>query len=128
MVFKAGYALTLGNVISGAGDVGRARRAKLITDHEAVHVWQARWFGPFYFVLYGLWAGAGALVGLVTWLRRGRGEPAGPFVEACSYYMNPFEWWAYSRDGFWPPSGLRPGMGWKRPMVRSFGERTGTSA
>ena len=126
MTLKPGYALTLGNVISGAGDVGRARRAKLITDHEAVHVWQARWFGPFYLVIYGLWSGIAALVGLLVWWRRGRTQPRGAVIEAYSYYMNPFEWWAYSRDGFWPPSGLLQGMGWKGPVVRSFAELEGT--
>jgi hypothetical protein len=122
LALKPGYALTLGNVISGAGDVERVRRAKLITDHEAVHVWQARWFGPFYLVIYGLWSGLAALVGLVMWWRRGRTQPRGAVIEAYSYYMNPFEWWAYSRDGFWPPSGLPEGMGWKGPVVRSFAE------
>jgi hypothetical protein len=122
MSLKPGFAFTIGNVISGAGEVSRAGRAKLVTDHEAVHVWQARWFGPLYLVLYGLWAAVGAVVGLATWLRRGRKEPAGPLVEACSYYMNPFEWWAYSRDGYWPPNGLRKGIGWKGPVVRSFVE------
>lgn len=122
LALKPGFAFTMGNVISGAGEVERPRRARLVTDHEAVHVWQARWFGPFYPLLYGGWVAVASLVGVVTWLRRGRREPVGPLVEACSYYMNPFEWWAYSRDGFWPPSGLRQGMGWKGPVVRSFTE------
>jgi len=70
--FQAGFALTLGNVISSAGDVSRARRRKLITDHEAVHIWQARWFGPSYLVLYLGWTAVGALGGVLLWLRRGR--------------------------------------------------------
>ena len=117
---KPGFALTVGNVISGAGDVGRARRAKLIDDHEAVHVWQARWFGPLYLPLYGLWAGLGAVAGFVLWAARGRRQPRNAMVESCSYYMNPFEWWAYSRDDLWPPPGLHESVGWKRPAVRSF--------
>jgi len=118
--FKPGFALTVGNVIAGAGDVSRARRAKLIEHHEAVHVWQARWFGPLYLPLYGLWAGLGALAGLVMWAVRGRRQPRSAMVESCSYYMNPFEWWAYSRDDLWPPPGLHESVGWKRPAVRSF--------
>ncbi len=120
LALKPGFALTVGNVISGAGDVGRARRAKLIDHHEAVHVWQARWFGPLYLPLYGLWAGLGALAGFALWALRGRRQPRNAMVESCSYYMNPFEWWAYSRDDLWPPPGLHESVGWKRPAVRSF--------
>ena len=61
-------------MISGAGNVDGARRRRLITDHEAVHVWHARWFGPLYLVLYGLWAGAAVMVGVVLWVVRRRRE------------------------------------------------------
>lgn len=121
---KPGFALTVGNVIAGAGDVERARRARLIHDHEAVHVWQARWFGPLYLPLYGLWSGLGAVTGLLVWLvrlLRGRRQPVAAVVESCSYYLNPFEWWAYSRDDHWPPQALV--VGWKRPAVKSFQSR-----
>ena len=120
--FQAGFALTLGNVISSAGDVSRARRRKLITDHEAVHIWQARWFGPSYLVLYLGWTVVGALGGVLLWLRRGRKEPLAHIVESCSYYLNPFEWWAYSRDNLWPPPGLAVGVGWRKPLVRPLAE------
>ena len=109
-------------VISGAGDVSRPRRRKLITDHEAVHVWQARWFGPCYLPLYGLWAGVGVLGGVLLWLRRGRNEPLGTMIESCSYYTNPFEWWAYSRDDLWPPPGLVTGVGWRNAAVRPLAD------
>lgn len=115
---QRGFALTLGNVISSAGDVSRARRRKLITDHEAVHVWQARWFGPLYLVMYLVWSVGGAVVGAVVWLLRRRREPLGKVVESCSYYLNPFEWWAYSRDDLWPPPGLVAGLGWRKPAAR----------
>ncbi len=52
---RKGFAITLGNVISGAADTSKERRRRLITDHEDVHVWQARWLGPLYPVVY--WAG-----------------------------------------------------------------------
>ena len=110
-------------MISSAGDVSRARRRKLVTDHEAVHIWQARWFGPLYLVLYLAWTLMGALGGVLLWLRRGRREPLGQLVESCSYYLNPFEWWAYSRDNLWPPPGLATGVGWRKPVVRSFAYR-----
>jgi len=120
--FQAGFALTVGNVISSAGDVSRARRRRLITDHEAVHIWQARWFGPTYLVLYLGWTVVGALGGVLLWLRRGRKEPLAHIVESCSYYLNPFEWWAYSRDNLWPPPGLAVGVGWRKPLVRPLAE------
>lgn len=120
--FKRGYALTLGNVISGAADVERPRRAQLVRDHEGVHVWQARWFGPLYLPLYGLWAALGAGAGLVMWPVRRRREPLGHVVETCAYYLNPFEWWAYSRDAYWPPHGKIADLGWRKPVCRSFAE------
>lgn len=116
---RRGFAVTLGNTISGLGDTRDARRRRLINDHEDVHVWQARWFGPLYPSLYVGWAVGGGAVGALRWLGR-RSEPLGKMIETHSYYLNPFEWWAYSRDGEWPPIGMLPGRGWRKPMVRSF--------
>jgi hypothetical protein len=115
---KPGYALTVGNVVGGAGNLDSARRRRLITDHEYVHVWQARWFGPFYLVLYGLWAGLGALAGIVVWFVRGRQQPLGTMVESVAYYLNPFEWWAYSRDNLWPPPGKVADLGYRKAAIR----------
>lgn len=124
---QAGYTLTLGNVISGAGDVDAPRRRRLITDHEGVHVWQARWFGPVYPVVYALWGVGGAAVGVVVWLRDRRSKPLGAVVQSLAYYSNPFEWWAYSRDDYWPPSGA-VGKGWRKPLVRPLADvRAGRS-
>ena len=119
---QPGFALTVGNVISGAGDVDIARRCKLITDHEGVHVWQARWFGPLYLPLYGLWALFGTIGGVIVWLRGGRKVLLGDAIESCSYYLNPFEWWAYSRDDFWPPSGKLEGVGWSKACARPLAD------
>ena len=47
-----------------------------------------------------------------------RDQPVAKVVESCAYYLNPFEWWAYSRDDHWPPSGKVAGLGWRRPIVR----------
>ena len=124
MVFRRGYvprsgfAITIGNVVSGAGDTSLPRRRRLVTDHEDVHVWQARWFGPFYPVLYGAWMLAGGAAGIVVWVVKRRSDPFAKVVESCAYYLNPFEWWAYSRDDHWPPSGKVRGLGWHRPIVR----------
>ncbi|MEQ1699586.1 MAG: hypothetical protein ABMA25_05720 [Ilumatobacteraceae bacterium] len=119
---KPGFALTVGNVISGAGNVDGPRRRRLITDHEAVHVWQARWFGVLYLPLYGLWAAAAAVVGVLVWVGPRREQPLGKVVESCAYYLNPFEWWAYSRDALWPPPGLLHGFGWRRAAARPLAE------
>lgn len=114
------FATTFGNVVNGAGDLSSERRAKLVTDHEDVHVWQARGFGPLYPVLYAGWAAGGAIGGVVLWTVRRRDEPITKVIESCAYYLNPFEYWAYSRDAHWPPRGLADSIGPKRPLVRSF--------
>jgi hypothetical protein len=111
------FVITVGNVVSGAGDTTVARRRKLVTDHEDVHVWQARWFGPLYPVLYAGWMAAGGCVGAVLWAARRRHQRFTQVVETCAYYLNPFEWWAYSRDGHWPPGNKVPDLGWQRPIV-----------
>ena len=41
-----------------------AQRAASSSDHEHVHVWQARWFGPLYPLLYGAWTVLGAVAGV----------------------------------------------------------------
>jgi hypothetical protein len=119
---RKGFAVTLGNVIGGAADVERPRRAKLITDHEDVHVWQARWFGPFYPMLYVGWMLLGGAAGAVRWVldRRGKGDRLFATVESAAYFLNPFEWWAYSRDDYWPPSGKLADFGWQRPCCAPF--------
>ena len=121
-VFRKGFAVTIGNVIGGAGDVERDRRRRLITDHEDVHVWQARWFGPLFPVLLGGWFLLGSAAGVVVWLLRGRKESLGKVVETCGYYMSPYEWWAYSRDDHWRPSGMVAGVGWSKPCVQPLAE------
>lgn len=120
---RRGFAITVGNVISGAGDTTQPRRRRLVTDHEDVHVWQARWFGPAYPLLYAAWMVFGGAAGMLVWVARGRAERFTTTVESCAYYLNPFEWWAYSRDDHWPPSGKVAGLGWKRPMVRPLAAR-----
>jgi hypothetical protein len=118
VALKPGFAFTIGNVISGAGNVDSVRRRRLITDHEDVHIWQSRWFGPLYPLIYVVWAGCGAIVGVGVWTLRHRSEPLAKVVESCAYYANPFEWWAYSRDDLWPPPGKVHGIGWAKAAVR----------
>jgi hypothetical protein len=116
---RARFLITVGNVVSGAGDTSTERRQRLVRHHEDEHVWQARWLGPLYPPLYAGWMAAGGLAGAGVWLARGRREPLTKVVETCAYYLNPFEWWAYSRDGNWPPGSMVAGIGWRHPMVRS---------
>ena len=64
---RPGFMLTIGNVVNGAGADVRTSpwRRRLVTDHEDVHVWQARWFGPLYPVVYLVWTVAGGAAGAV---------------------------------------------------------------
>ena len=40
-----------------------ARRRSLIERHEGLHVWQQRWFGPIFPIVYGAWMVGGAITG-----------------------------------------------------------------
>jgi hypothetical protein len=126
---RRGFALTVGNVVSGAGDTSVPRRSKLVTDHEDVHVWQERWLGPIYPTLLAVWWGGAVIVGTITWMVRKRAVGLGKVIEGYGYYCNPLEWWAYSRDDHWPPSGKVPELGWKKPCVQPFtAKRTPTAS
>ena len=120
---RRGFATTLGPVIAGAGDTDDPRRRRLVIDHEDVHVWQARWLGPLFPVLYVGWTVVGGAIGGVLHLAgHRRDEPFARVVETSGYYLNPLEWWAYSRDGNWPPSGKVADLGWARPACRPLAE------
>lgn len=119
---RRGFATTLGNVIGGAGEIERPRRRRLVTDHEDVHCWQARWLGPLYPAMYVGWTVLGGGVGMVIWAARRRSEPFTKVVESTAYYLNPLEWWAYSRDNHWPPSGKVADFGWRRPCCRPLAD------
>ena len=126
-VLRRGFAVTFGYVVNGAaGRDGELteRRRKLVTHHEDVHVWQARWWGPLYPAGYLLWATGGALAALV---RRalGRDSDLARAADEWSYYRNPFEWHAYTRDDNWPPAGVDPERVWSRPFP-AIGERWAT--
>lgn len=114
------FVMTIGNTVNGVGLLGESnpRRRRLVTDHEDVHVWQSRWFGPLFPLLYGGWMVVGAVVGAALWVIRGRRVPLARAVETCAYFLNPFERWAYSRDDHWPHRDMAPGFGspW-RPAV-----------
>ena len=117
---RRGFMLTVGNVINGAGPNPRNEfRRHVVDDHENVHVWQARWFGPIFPLVYGAWWLIGAIVGSAVWLIRRPPERLGRVIDSWGYYRNPFEWWAYSREGRWPPPGAVARFVWRRPFTSS---------
>ena len=119
---RRGFMFTVGNVINGAGpNTGTEFRRRVVDDHEHVHVWQGRWFGPIFPLVYGAWWVIGATVGTVVWLVRRPPEGFGRVIDSWGYYRNPFEWWAYSREGRWPPPGAVRGFVWRRPLTRPIG-------
>ena len=123
---RAGFVLALGNVVSaGGGSVGlrgdspRAVRRRCLVDvHEGTHLFQNRFLGPIYVVVYMGWflvaGAAGLLVGMSADRRNWR-----RVVETFAYYNNPFEYWAYRRDDYWPPYGAHPSYVWgaRRPPL-----------
>lgn len=115
---KAGFATAIGNVItnadglSGLDGAGGPRRRLLIDRHEMLHVWQHRWFGPLFPTLYTAWFVLGAVVGFVLAIANRR--PVAKAVLTVAYYDNPFEYFAYRRDEYWPPAGADENLTWKR--------------
>jgi hypothetical protein len=108
--------LTVGNVVNGAG-TARASRARTVEQHEDSHVWQARCFGPLFPAIYAVWWFGGAVIALAVWLIRRPAAGLGAMVDAFGYYRNPFEWWAYSREGRWPPPRAVTALVWRRPLA-----------
>ena len=124
---RPGFALALGNVVSGGGGAaglrgdspGAVRRRRLVDVHEGLHLVQNRLFGPLYPVLYGGWMVLAGAAGMVAWLVSRR-DRLWPILETLTYYDNPFEYWAYRKDRYWPPRGAHPRYAWgaRRRSVR----------
>ena len=116
---RPGFALALGNVVSGGGgSVGlrgeserAVRRRKLVDVHEGTHLFQNRLLGPFYPLVYLGWMGVAAVTGLIVSLV-GERRAVWKVVETLAYYDNPFEYWAYRKDDYWPPAGAHPRYVW----------------
>ena len=115
IVFFPGFITTLGNVTTnGSGNVG------VIEDHEAVHVWQSRVFGPVFQVSYVAWLAGGAVVkGTAVWLTD-TDEDWYSLVETAAYYNNPWEVWAYTNDNNWPPGRSEPEAGLEAALIHRF--------
>ena len=89
------FAMTVGNTVTNLGG-----RRDLLERHEMVHVWQGRLFGPVFPLLYGAWTVLGTLAGAALWIWRGDGLRRN--VDTLAYYHNPFEYFAYRRQDYWP--------------------------
>lgn len=122
LVLRRGFAVTVGTVVNGAADrEGRLgpRRRKLVTDHEDVHVWQQRIFGPLYPVAYIAWFVGGVVVSLARRIMSRDDGSLSAEIDRYAYYRNPFEWHAYTCDDNWPPSGVEPTSVWSERFPTS---------
>lgn len=98
---RRGFAVTVGNVISGAGDIAVGSRRHLVDDHEEVHVWQTRILGPLFPAAYIGWMALGGILGTVGWVRArlsgDRSSTLWASIDRCAYWNNPLERQAYLR-------------------------------
>jgi RHS repeat-associated protein len=86
------YAFTQGNVTSNLN----GRRGDLV-DHETLHIWQNRLFGPIFTVTYVAWMVVGTIVGFSIGLFTD--QPLGDDIRDVAYLDNPWESWAYDVGG-----------------------------
>ena len=111
------FAVTYGNVVSNAS-IGRGSLGpewlSLIDRHEELHIWQSRLFGPVFQLVYALWSAAGVVVGTATWIVKRERPGLWRLIETAAYYHNPFEYWAYKRDGRWEANRAEPTLKWRR--------------
>ncbi|NIA25363.1 MAG: hypothetical protein GWP04_07305 [Gammaproteobacteria bacterium] len=108
VTMRKGFTMTAGNTVTNLGK-GQAR-IDLLERHEMLHVWQSRLFGPLFPAIYGLWMIGGAVVGAALALRRG--DALRQTIDTIAYYDNPFEYWAYRRQGVWPPANAHTRYVW----------------
>lgn len=104
-----GFATTMGNVTTHLGTGPGAD--DVMINHEEVHVWQNRLFGPLFSTSYAGWMAGGYLVGTGYWLLH-PDQDWFSLVETAAYYDNPWEVWAYGNDHNWPPPGVNPALLW----------------
>jgi hypothetical protein len=86
----------------------------LIDNHESLHILQNRIFGPLFQTVYVGWMIGAFIVGSIFWLFH-TDHDYGSIIETAAYYDNPWEYWAYSNQHYWPPtgqSGFDPIIAW----------------
>ncbi|MBX9640894.1 MAG: PE family protein [Mycobacteriaceae bacterium] len=105
----SGYATTFGNVTTSLGY--RPKAEDLMLNHEALHVWQNRLFGPLFSASYYAWTAGGSVVGTGYWMLH-PDEDLPRLIMTAAYYDNPWETWAYRNDHAWPPPGATPALLW----------------
>ena len=102
--FKSGFAFTQGAVMSNNTDgPGTA-----LYNHERVHIWQNRTFGPLFTLTYLGWMAIMFLPGVIVGAATGAGLGKG--IEQYCYFNNPWEAWAY-RVGHHHGGGARTSWG-----------------
>lgn len=119
LALRKSFATTLGNVVTNAC-LGRgdevADHHELLELHEELHIWQQRWFGPIYQVGYAIWGivgvAVGGVYGMLSRRRLQEGVKIWRLVETAAYYDNPFEYWAYRKQGRWETCGAHPALKW----------------
>lgn len=112
-----GFATTLGNVTTSLGYSPGAEN--LMLNHEAIHVWQNRIFGPLFPALYMGWMTGGYFAGTGYWLLH-PDQNWYSLIETAAYYNNPFEVMAYVNQDNWPPMRANPALlwpSWADPVV-----------
>jgi hypothetical protein len=109
-----GFVTTMGNVTTHLGTGPHA--IDVLVNHEQVHVWQSRIFGPLFQTTYVGWMVGGAVVGTGYWLIH-PDQNWFSLVETAAYYDNPWEVWAYVNDHNWPPPGANPALLWQLPTI-----------
>jgi PE family len=112
-----GFVTTMGNVTTNLGTGPGAD--DIMINHEEVHVWQSRIFGPLFQTSYVGWMAGGLFVGTGYWLFHPN-QDWFSLVETAAYYDNPWEVWAYANDNNWPPPGANPALlwpAWTDPVV-----------
>lgn len=124
---RRGFVLTLGNVVSDT-PAGRPARTvehqQAIDRHEQTHIRQNRMFGPVYPAGYAAWFLLGSMVGTAAWAIKGGRPGLFRLVETAAYYHNPFEYWAYRRDGRGVVPRADPLVRWPRPGRRRRAPRS----
>ena len=104
-----GFTRTWGNTTTS---LGYGPAADDVTEnHQEVHVWQNRIFGPLYLGSYGGWMVGGAVVGTGYWLFHPN-QDWFSLVHTAAYYDNPWHVWAYTIDNDWPAPRANPVLLW----------------